>query len=121
MTWVSLKTLQEKDKILLPSISPTPTMFFTLSKKILIILAIYPSTTLSRLLTTLRKGNFLKILQEKEKMVVIVMSSFSHNVFCPFESKFEYFPHLFCCPQMLSIWTSLRIVQIDIKELSCSL
>ena len=51
----------------------------------------------------------LKTLWEMEKMLATSIFSFSHSVFYPFQTNFQYFIHIFFCPlQMLSIWTTLR-------------
>ena len=50
---------------------------------------------------------FLKTFSEKEKMLVTNIFSFSQNVFYPSQNKFQYLINIFCCLQMLSIWTSL--------------
>ena len=55
------------------------------------------------------------------KMLVTSTFSFYHNVFYPSQNNFFFFQlHLFCCLQMLSIWTSLNILLFgkEFKEIS---
>ena len=39
--------------------------------------------------------NLLKTSLEKEKILVTSIFSFSHNVFCPSQTKFQFFSHIF--------------------------
>ena len=50
-------------------------------------------------------------------MLVPSIFSFSHNVFYPSQNKFQFVIHLSCHLQMLSIWTSLKIIMSFGKEL----
>ena len=42
-----------------------------------------------------RIKSLLKTLWEKEKMLVTSIFSFSHNVFYPFQNKFQFFSHVY--------------------------
>ena len=56
-----------------------------------------------------QQGSCLKTLWEKEKMLVISIFSFFPQCFLPFQNQNSISEsHLFCCLQILSIWTSLQ-------------
>ena len=55
------------------------------------------------------KDSFLKHCGNRRKCWLNSIFFFSNNVFYPFQVKFQFWiKKLFCCRQMLSIWTSLR-------------
>ena len=56
--------------------------------------AIEPFNTPSRLFTA-KKETFLKTLWEKEKMLGTSIFSFSHNVFCPYQNKFQIYSRIY--------------------------
>ena len=56
----------------------------------------------------------LKTLWEKEKMLALSIFSFSNIVFHLSQNKFLFLQsHLFCCQQMHSVWTSLKICCLE--------
>ena len=59
----------------------------------------------------------MKTLRETEKMLVTSIFSFSHNVFYSVSvqtSSFEL--HLFCCLQMLSVWSEILLSDIELTH-----
>ena len=63
--------------------------------------------------------SLLKILWEKEKILVTNIFSFSHNVFYLSQYNFQFFQsHLFCSLQVLSALTSLEICRFVKGSLS---
>ena len=57
--------------------------------------------------------SLLKTLWEKKKMLVTSIFSFFPRWVLPFPIQISNFQlHLFCCLQMLSVWTSLKLCRL---------
>ena len=112
---LSKRLCGNRRKCCLPAVSPFPT-FSSLQKKTKFLFVSYfyfvtckcsefgqVQNFVNSLATFNDPQSLLKILWEKEKMLVTSIFSFSHNIFYPFQKEFVFKLHLFCCLQMLSI------------------